>query len=308
MERKLFLIINPYSGQGKIKEQLYNVVGALAKTYEVTVHPTKAPGDATEVVKNLDGSYETIVCCGGDGTLNEVVTGIMQNSNKYKLSYIPAGTLNEWSGGLGINKNMKRAANEILSDFIIPLDIGKFNDRYFSYIASFGAFTDSSYSAPQKVKNILGKVAYLFQGFKSLRKIRPIHLKITSGDKVFDEQFIFGSVSNSLSAGGVVHFKKEEIDLSDGLFEVLLIRYPKNIFWLFSTLIGILKKDMDRKTIEFFRTDDITITGGADVDWTLDGEHEFPSETVNIKNLHSAIDFIVPKLANQKAEIKEGEE
>ena len=303
MKKKIYLIANPCSGTGKIKTQLYTIVQVFANGgYDVTVHLTDERGDATVQAAALTDDYETVVCCGGDGTLNEVITGLMQNKNKFKLGYIPAGTLNEWSGGLKISRNIKKAATDLLDEYVVPLDIGKFNEHYFSYTASFGAFTEASYSAPQAAKNMLGKIAYFFEGMKTLGSIRPYHLKVNCDGQEVEGDFIFGAVSNSLSVGGVIHYKEALVELSDGLFEVLLIRYPSNLTELQAAVSAILKKDFKAKGIEFFQAKKVIFENAGEIDWTLDGEHMPPKETIVVENLHSAVDFLIPK--NKKAEDK----
>lgn len=292
--KNLFLIANPSSGTGKIKSQLFNVINILSRQYRVTVHITTCRGDATRQAASLDSSFDTIVVCGGDGTLNEVITGLMKNKNEYNLGYIPSGTLNEWSSGLKISKDMKKAAADILENNIIPLDIGKFGDKYFSYTASFGAFTEASYSAPQDIKNVLGKLAYLLEGVKTLENIRPIHLKFTCNDRVIEDNFIFGTISNSMSVGGVVRYDETVVELGDGLFEVLLLHYPKNLNDFNNLISAILTRDLSKNGITFLQTNKITIEDAGDVEWTLDGEYVPPQDTINIKNLHRAISFIVP--------------
>ena len=300
MQKKLYFIANPCAGTGKVKTQLYPIVQVFSDAgYDVTVHFTSGRGDATVQAAALDSSYDIIVCSGGDGTLNEVITGLMQNENKYKLGYIPAGTLNEWSGGLKISRNMKKAAQDILMNNVVPLDIGKFGNNYFSYTASFGAFTEASYSAPQNVKNLLGKVAYFFEGIKTLNNIRPIHVKVNCDGKDIEGDFIFGTVSNSLSVGGVVHYNEALVELGDGLFEVLLIHYPKNLVELNNAVSAILKKDFSHDGIEFFQAKHVVFSEAGEIDWTLDGEHISPSEVIEVDNLHSAIDFLIP--VNQKS-------
>ncbi len=292
--KNLFLIANPASGTGRIKTQLFNVVNILSNEYRVTVYITKKRGDATKEAAKLDGSFDTIVVCGGDGTLNEVITGLMQNKNEFRLGYIPSGTLNEWSSGLKISRDMKKAASDILSDHTIPLDIGKFSNNYFTYTASFGAFTEASYSAPQDIKNVLGKLAYFFEGIKTLESIRPIPLKITCDDTVIEDDFIFGTISNSLSVGGVVHYDETVVELGDGQFEVLLLHYPKNLNDFNNLISALLTRDLNRNGITFLQTDKVVVENAWDVEWTLDGEYVPPEDTIYIENLHKAVTFIVP--------------
>ena len=212
-----------------------------------------------------------------------------------KVGYIPAGTLNEWSLGLKIPRSIPQAAKVAASDGEIRLDIGKFGDRYFSYTASFGAFTEASYSTPQEIKNVLGQTAYFFEGIKSLANIHPIHLKFECEEKTVEDDFIFGAVSNSMSVGGIVKFKENLVKLNDGLFEVMLIRHPKNILALQNILDGILRGDLNREQIEFFHTNKLAVSGGRGVSWTLDGEFAPGKEELVIENVPSALWFVSPK-------------
>lgn len=294
--KKLLLVVNPCSGKAKMRTELLKVVEILsAENYDVTVYPTKERGDATVRVAAIgENEFDIIVVCGGDGTLNEVITGLMKANLKTPLGYIPSGTLNEWSSGLGISRVITKAARDIVSGKEISLDIGKFGDKYFSYTASFGAFTSASYSAPQDVKNVLGQAAYIFEGVKSLGSIKPIHLKFSCEEREVEGDFLFGAISNSMSVGGIVKFDESTVKLNDGLFEVLLIRNPDNILKLQPLLDGILKREFDREGMEFFHTKEITATMGEEVSWTLDGEYAKGEETIKISNVHNAINLIVP--------------
>lgn len=296
LQKKLLLIVNPCSGRAKMHTELLKVIETLSSAdFTVTVYPTKFKGDATEYVSKLSqNDYDLIVVCGGDGTLNEVITGIMQTSLNIPLGYIPSGTLNEWSNGLKISRNIETASKDITTGKQIELDIGKFGDKYFSYTASFGAFTSASYSAPQDIKNVLGQAAYFFEGVKSLANIKPIHLKFTHENGVTEGDFLFGAISNSLSVGGIVKYDKAAVELNDGMFEVLLIRNPDNILKLQPLIDGILKHEFDREGIEFFRTKKLTIETDEDVSWTLDGEYAKGENIMEVSNIHNAITFIVP--------------
>ena len=295
--KKLLIIVNPNAGKGKMKNYLLDVCGILSNGgYDVTVYPTKCRGDATERASQIkQGEFDVVVVSGGDGTLNEVITGIMQSGIDITLGYIPAGTLNEWSSGLGISRNIKKAAQDIVDGEVLPLDIGKFGEKYFSYTASFGAFTEASYSAPQNVKNVLGQGAYVLEGIKSLANIKPMSLRIVFDGKEVQGDYLFGAISNSLSLGGVLKFEEGIVELNDGVFELVLIKNPKNIAVLQNILDGLLKKDFNREGIEFFHANEIAVIGGDDVSWTLDGEYSEGSNEVIIKNIPSAINFVVPK-------------
>lgn len=296
MSKKLLLIVNPCSGRAKMRTQLLKVVEIFsAADYIVTVYPTKERADATVKASTLkQGEYDLVVACGGDGTLNEVITGLMQSGIEQTLGYIPSGTLNEWSTGLGIAKNIADAATDITKGKEIKLDIGKFGDKYFSYTASFGAFTSASYSTAQDIKNVLGQAAYLFEGIKSLGSIKPIHLKFECDEKTIEGDFLFGAISNSMSVGGIVKFDDSVVKLNDGYFEVLLIRNPDNILKLQPLIDGILRNELQREGMEFFHTKKITVIGGEDVSWTLDGEYAEGKNEIVIENINNAITLILP--------------
>ncbi len=295
-QKKLLLIVNPCSGRAKMHSELLKVVEIFSSAdYTITVYPTKSKGDATDYIINyVDSNYDLIVVCGGDGTLNEVITGVMKKNIKTPLGYIPSGTLNEWSSGLKISRNIGKAAKDITFGNKIPLDIGKFGDNFFSYTASFGAFTSASYSAPQKVKNVLGQAAYFFEGLKSLANINATHLKLTHDNGTIEGDFLFGAISNSLSVGGVVKYNKIAVELNDGLFEGLLIRKPSNVLKLQPLIDGILTQRFDREGMEFFKTSKVVIESDENIPWTLDGEFAQTNGKLKIENIHDAITFIIP--------------
>ena len=294
--KKLLIITNPKSGKAKIKNDLLKIIQIFSDAdFDVTVYPTKRQGDATLKAQQIkNGDYDRIVVCGGDGTLNEVITGVMNSGLKCTLGYIPYGTLNEWSSGLNISRNPIIAASDIITGVETDLDIGKFDNKYFSYTASFGAFTEASYSAPQEVKNVLGQAAYFFEGIKSLSNIKPIHLKFSYDGREIEDNFLFGAVTNSMSVGGIVKFNDSVVKLNDGKFEVLLIKNPTSIIQFQSIVDGILRRDLTRDGIEFFHTHEITVTGGKNTPWTLDGEFSQGQESITLTNIQSAIHLIVP--------------
>jgi len=304
--KKLLLIVNPRSGRAKMRGELLRVTEIFsAAGYLVTVYPTKARGDATDKVAALkEKDYDLIVVCGGDGTLNEVITGMMSSGIKTVLGYIPSGTLNEWSANLGISRNIATAAKDITEGKVVTLDVGKFGEKYFSYTASFGAFTSASYSVPQDVKNVLGQTAYFFEGIKSLANIKPMHLKFSCEEKEIEGDFLFGAIANSTSLGGVLKFDDSVVKLNDGYFEVLLIRNPDNILKLQPLIDGILRQELDREGMEFFHTKSITVTGGENVDWTLDGEYSAGANEIKIQNINNAISLIVPEKPDKALENK----
>ncbi|MBQ0084292.1 MAG: YegS/Rv2252/BmrU family lipid kinase [Clostridiales bacterium] len=296
-EKKIFLIANPKSGRAKVKDELLGIISVFTQSgYTVTVYPTTKRRDATEITAALSDEYEMIVCCGGDGTLNEIISGMMQNENEYKLGYIPLGTLNEWSSSLHISRNARQAAKDIISGRVMSLDIGKFGDKYFAYTASFGAFTSASYSAPQGVKNALGQVAYILEGAREIASIKPIHLKFTLDEKTTVEgDYLYGGVSNSLSCGGVIKLDEALVKLDDGLFEIVLIEKPDNIAAFGNIVDAILTKKYDNcPYLKQFTASRVLIEGQKSLNWTLDGELAKGGQKTEILNLQKAVKFIIP--------------
>ena len=292
---KLLMIVNPKSGRAKIRGELLAVTEILSRDYDVSVYITKCRGDATDRVKHIKkDEFSLLVICGGDGTLNEVVHGLMDSKLDIKVGYIPSGTLNEWSASLGISKNIRKAAEDILTGKETTIDVGKFGNRYFCYTASFGAFTNASYLTNQDIKNVLGQAAYFFEGIKGITNIKPLKLKFEANGNVYDDEYVFGAISNSFSVGGIVKFQKALVELDDGAFEVVLIKNPRNLAQLQKIIDSILKKDLKREEIEFFHTSQITIHGSKDIPWTLDGEYCKGKNKIEVENLHSVLRIIVP--------------
>lgn len=298
---RMLLIVNPYSGKMKMKNALLDVCMIFSEAgFDITVYPTKCRQDATDKVIESATDFDTVVCCGGDGTLNEVITGIMHSGADVKLGYIPSGTLNEWSSGLKISRNINTAAGDIVDGELCKLDIGSFDDKFFSYTASFGAFTEASYSAPQDAKNLWGQLAYFFEGVKSLGNIKPIEMSFEIDGKIIDGEFLFGAISNSLSVGGIVKYNEGQVTLNDGLFEIMLIRNPKNAMQFQSLVTSVLAQNYDNPNIEFYHVNEVKISNAKNIAWTLDGEKAVSPESFTIKNLHSAINFYLPKNKDKK--------
>ncbi len=226
MSRRMLVVRNPKAGTFLAQNTFLEAAGVIFKSdYNVYVYSTQARGDATRVVREEGAGYDCVVAFGGDGTLSEVINGLMRLENPPVLGYIPAGTTNDFAAGLGIPRNIIRAAETVLEGEPAEIDVGCFNgERYFSYVASFGSFTKASYSAPQEAKNLLGYTAYLLEGLKGLGELRPYRVAVSTERGLFEGDFIFGAISNALSVGGVLKLSGSEVDLGAGLFEVIMIR------------------------------------------------------------------------------------
>lgn len=263
--------------------------------YETTVRPTTKRGDAYSYVKERSQEIQLVVCSGGDGTLDEVVTGMLASGSDTPIGYIPAGSTNDFGGSLQLPKNMLRAAEIVVNGQNFPCDVGAFNEDVFVYIAAFGLFTEVSYETAQDVKNVLGHMAYILEGVKHLSSIRSYSLKVSYEDCVVEDEFIFGMITNSVSVGGFKQITGKNVLLDDGVFEVTLIRRPRNPMELNAVLAALLNRDINADCMIYFRTKQLKIESSEPIAWTLDGEYGGSHEQVFICNRHKAITMRVRK-------------
>ena len=296
--KRMLLIVNPKSGKNQIKPFLCDIIDLyVANGYEVTVHTTQYPKDASAVVKAKGENYDLIVCCGGDGTLDEVGGGVLELEKAPLLGYIPAGTTNDFAKSLGIIGSPMQCAQIVLDGVPFACDMGQFNDTPFVYVAAFGVFTQVSYSTPQEYKNMLGHAAYVLEGIKSLSTIKSYHVCCEYGDKRIEDEMIYGMVTNSKSVGGFTSVSGKVMELNDGLLEVLLIKMPKNIMDLQAIVASLLLQTIDERYMYLIKTDNITISSDEAIAWTLDGEDGGECQKAEIINLKHAINIIRPKKA-----------
>ena len=275
MANKLLFIVNPKAGKGKIRPKLLAVIELFNKYgYDVTTYVTQAQGDACRVAAARCGEFDLIVCSGGDGTLSEVVNGLSTCSGpKPAVGYIPMGTTNDFARTLGIpTTNILKAADLAVRGPAYPCDVGRFNDRCFTYTAAFGAFSDVSYATPQSTKSIFGHAAYILQGLETLPSIKSYHCTVTIGNRTITDWFIFGAISNSESIGGFKGLCGMDVQLSDGMFEVLLIKHPNTMTELNGIARALLAHDMSAKGIIACRAASLEISCEEPLAWTLDGE------------------------------------
>lgn len=295
MRKKALFIVNPHAGRGYIKNHLLEIVDILNKAdYEVTVHVTQRHGEAIEVSRDRDRSYDLMVCSGGDGTLDEVVTGMIQSGFKTTIGYIPAGSTNDFANSLELPSSMADAARIVADGYTFSCDVGLFNKDVFIYVAAFGLFTEVSYETPQEMKNVLGHAAYLLEGVKSLSNVKSYNVKVTTDDRVIEDEFIYGMISNSFSVGGFKNItKRNKVELNDGLFEVTLIKCPKNAIELNLILAALLSEKIDTEYMYSFKTNRLLIESEDEIPWTLDGEFGGSHSRVELSNDKEAMDIIV---------------
>ena len=293
--KKILLVVNPCSGQSKKRASVEDIIDEFSDDYEFSVHKTTCQGDATNIVKRELDDHDLVVCCGGDGTLNETINGVMNMPRRVPIGYIPAGTTNDLAATLGIPAKLSDAVDLIESGETNDYDLGLFNNRCFCYVASFGAFSASSYTTSQRLKNIFGHKAYVVKGFLETKDIHPTKMRIEHDNGVLEDEFVFGTISNSTSVGGFFKFRKEDIKLNDGYFEVLLVRSIPFIKYI-PAIRKVQKQQYDGKEIIFFRTKNIKFySPDENVKWTVDGEFAGAHHNVNIHVLEKAIDIYSPE-------------
>ena len=296
--KKALLIINPRAGKTKVKAALFDVVNTLCRHgYLVTTAVTQKPGHAVTLTKEMAKDHDIVVCSGGDGTFNEVVSGLIDSGTNLPIGYIPSGSTNDFANTLGLSKDLRHAAEDAVTGVRKPMDIGSFNNRYFSYIASFGAFTRASYATPQDTKNVLGHMAYILEGIKDIPSIKAEHVKIETEDKVYEGDYIFGAVANSTSVAGIITLDDKIVMLNDGKFELLLIKKPPNMGELSKCINALLSQNYNSDMIEFASMESGVITTDDKLVWSLDGERADTDGHVEIKNLHNAVTLILPSAA-----------
>ena len=295
MKRMLF-IYNPHAGKELLKPKLSDIIDIFVKAgYEVVAYPTQAYQDAYKKVLEYNAEdYDLIVCSGGDGTIDEVVTGMMRRSEKTPIGYIPTGTTNDFANSLHIPKGLLKAADTAVNGALFPCDVGQFNDDIFVYVAAFGIFTDVSYETKQEMKNILGHMAYVLEGTKRLFNVPSYRIKVTHDEEVIEDEFIFGMVTNSRSVGGFRNMIGKQVAFDDGLFEVTLIKRPKNPIALQEIIAALLIEQVDTKHMYTFKTGHITFESLEEIPWTLDGEFGGEHDEVVIDNLNKQLEIMVP--------------
>lgn len=294
--KKLLFVFNPFSGKALIKNYLYEIVDIMTKAdYEITIYPTQRANDAREKVELEGAAYDLVVCSGGDGTLDETVAGLMNCGKRIPLGYIPAGSTNDFATSLGVPKEMDQAAYAAVNGEPFPCDIGWFNGNNFVYVAAFGLFTEVSYKTSQEWKNVLGHAAYILEGIKSLHEILAYRMQVEFNNCCIQDEFIYGMITNSTSVGGFKGMTGKDVELDDGIFEVTLIKKPRNPMELNEIIASLVNLVDDTDMIYSFKTKHVKFTAKQEIPWTLDGEYGGSHVEVEIKNLQRAVDFQVRK-------------
>ena len=291
--KKLLFIMNPFAGQKKANKVLPEILMLFTEAgYEIQMAMTTGAGAATKLAAAYGGEKDLIVCCGGDGTLNETITGVIRAGLRVPVGYIPSGTTNDFASSLKLSHNPVQAAKDIIEGIPVAYDVGRFGERYFCYVASFGAFTKASYAVPQTVKNALGHTAYVLGGISELSQIRNEHVRMEIDGEVIEDGFLFGAICNSTSIGGILTLPPDRVDMGDGIFEVMLIRAPRNVNEITECMLAVQNQTYNCGMITFRPARSVKITSDPFMAWTLDGEKADGYQEVTVENLHQAIRIV----------------
>lgn len=292
--QKMLFVMNPYAGMRRANRYVADILTIFNQAgYEVTAHMTSGTGDARRIVREKCVDMDLVVCAGGDGTFNETVSGILDSGEDVPVGYIPCGSTNDFANSLKLSTNVVQAAKDIVTGDPVRYDVGKFGDRYFSYVASFGAFTKASYSTPQNIKNALGHTAYILEGIQELSQLRPTHVRFELEDgRIIEDDFIFGAVSNSTSLGGILTLDPKQVDMGDGMFELLLVRMPKDLVELNECVWAVQRQKYNCAMLTFITTSKLKVFPDPVMSWTLDGERCDGAQEITVENLHHAISLM----------------
>ena len=289
--KKMLFIMNPCAGQRKAARNLTQILEIFNRAgYEVNVYMTAGPGDGEHMAALRGPECDLVVCCGGDGTFNETLSGLLKAGADVPMGYIAAGSTNDFASSLGLSLDNLQAARDIVEGKPYRVDVGLFGGRYFSYVASFGAFTRASYATPQSLKNILGHTAYILGGISEIAQLKPERIRMELPDgRVIEDEFIFGAVSNSTSVAGILTLPHDRVDMSDGKLEIMLVKAPKDLVEVADLISALQKQTYNCAAMTFLSTDSVKVTASCHMDWTLDGERQEGVGEVDVQCIHKGV-------------------
>lgn len=299
MKKQILVIVNPCAGKGKINKYIPDICDNLEKQgYELEVIYTSEKNNGEIIIQNYIRYIDSVVVCGGDGTINEVINGIIKCNKKINITFIPFGTTNDFAKTVKIPRKKYKLSKKLSKYEKQNIDIGKFNNTYFYYVAAFGLFTDISYKTKQQDKNKYGRFAYFkeaLKSYKGVKKLKTYKATIVTDNEIIKDEFIYGSISNSISIGGFKWFKRNDFKINDGIFEIILIKKPKNFRGMLKIAISILRKKYDQKNIFYMKSKHMKMDFEKTVDWTIDGEFGEKTKEVVIENQKNKIGALLPK-------------
>ncbi len=301
MKYKILIIVNLKSGRGQIEKYINTIDNNLKEfNFDVRIEYTSKNKNATYIIKNYQDEYDVLIICGGDGTLNETIQGLYEIDKKVFVGFIPSGTTNDFARSLKVSFDKLDISKNINKYDSKQVDIGIFNKRVFNYVVTFGIFSKTSYETSVKLKNKIGRLAYFINGIKEIFNYKTYRLKIYSDRNIIEDEFIFGSISNSEYIGGFNLFKKESIKLDDGKFEVILVKKPKNIFQTIRLVLKIMNGNLKDDNIYYFQTSELEIKSFDKIEWSLDGEYGGNERKVKICNQEKYIKYIIPQIKEKE--------
>ncbi|MCI8342778.1 MAG: diacylglycerol kinase family lipid kinase [Firmicutes bacterium] len=295
MASGILFVFNPCSGKGTLKSRLFEIVDMLSKNgFMVMVCPTAQRGDGRKIVAKHGKRFRTLLISGGDGTLNECISGLLEIPKERRpvVGYIPSGSTNDFASSLKIPKKLMLAVEMVIKGKLSSIDMGMLNKLCFVYIAAFGAFTDVAYGTPQNVKNYLGHMAYILEGIKRLPNLKSCTLRVEHDGCVMEGEFIFGMITNSYFVGGLKAYKSHDVDLADGKFECVFIKAPQTPMQLQSIITGLLMMDFSSEEFYVFKSGKLSVKSREAIDWTVDGEYGGRYNSVEIRNVNKAYKII----------------
>lgn len=291
--KNMLFVMNPYAGMRRANRYLPDIITIFNQAgYLVRIFMTTGPGDCCRIVRENAKDMDLVVCAGGDGTLNETINGLLTQGLDIPIGYIPCGSTNDFANTLKLPTNVLQAARNIVQGTPKRYDVGNFGGRYFSYVASFGAFTRASYATPQSFKNALGHTAYILSGIQELSQLKTERVRIEIDGTVIEDDFLLGAISNSTSVGGILTLDPRKVDMTDGKFELLLVRSPKNLTELNECIQALQKQTYNCGMVTFRSAQKLRILANPDMPWTLDGEREDGHSQVDVENCHLAIQLM----------------
>ncbi len=307
MSKNLLVIMNPVAGQKKANRYLCDILNIFCiNGYTCNVQFTTMKLSGGDIVRLFGKNKDLIVCIGGDGTLNEVISGMRQNNISCPVGYIAGGSTNDFANGIGLSLSPVKACEDIVYGDKVNFDVGTFNDRTFCYVASFGAFTKTSYATPRDLKNSLGHMAYVLEGIKELSDLKAYNMTFEADGKKYSGKYLFGAICNSIRVGGgIIKFSKQTVDLNDGFFEVILIKKPENPADFMQLLLDLQSGKYTGKGFDFFSAQSLKIIQEEPVEWSLDGEYQRAEEEITVENIHSGLCLMMKHKISNESLLKE---
>lgn len=291
--KKMLFVMNPYAGMRKANRYLPDIITIFTQAgYLVQIFMTTGTGDCCRILREHAAGMDIVVCAGGDGTLNETINGLMSQGLDIPVGYIPCGSTNDFANAMKLSTKVLQAARDIVQGTPVRYDVGKFGQRYFSYVASFGAFTRVSYATPQSFKNALGHTAYILSGIQELSQLKTEPVRIELDGDVIEDSFLLGAISNSTSVGGILTLDPKQVDMTDGKFELLLVRSPKSLAELNECILALQKQTYNCSMVTFRTAERLRIIAPTNMAWTLDGEREDGHAQIEVENCHLALQLI----------------